>query len=496
MTPTDEQLAIMEAVARGDNCMVSALAGCAKSTTIRLAAREAKTPPLVISFNKKNKEEAERIFKREGIEAKIMTANGLGHLAIQTSLRKRPELDNDKLYNLGKDAGLKRGDLFDTIALVRAARLAGLVPRGIQGRSLVPDVPETWADLAYDADIDPILSTPARDILIASTKLAMQGTIDFDDQLYVSTLIFGSYPRFASVFVDESQDLSPLNHMQIAKAAAGQIVAVGDEHQAIYAWRGADAESMQNMRALRPEWTDLPLTMTFRCPKSVVERQRSFVPDFRAADSNLVGHIESLGEWRPGGGTEAAILCRNNAPLIRLAFRCLRNHIPVNYLGKDIGAGLKRLYNKLSKHGQLSLDTTLQNLWIESKEFPDKLDKYESLAAILESHDSVDSAMKFLTAERTDAITLATGHKAKGLEWDRVYHLNPWMIPSKWVQDMEPLDDEPTFYSDKDGLHGRPSSDAHLRYERALTQENNLRYVIETRTKNELYFVNQQDLKL
>jgi hypothetical protein len=486
MTPTPEQVAIVEAVTRGDNCQIQALAGTAKSTTLRMAARAARQP-LILSFGKKDKETMEKELKIEGIEAKVLTMNGLGHQAIAKSLRRQPEVNNDKLYTLGKDAGLKRRDLFDTIALVRAARLAGLVPRGIQGRSLVPDTPETWADLAVDQDIDPILSTPARDILIASTRLAMQGTIDYDDQIYVSTLIFGSYTQYPTVLVDESQDLNPLNHMQVAKAAAGQIVAVGDDHQAIYAWRGADAESMLHMRALRPEWTDLPLTMSFRCPHSVVERQRHFVPDFRAAPQNAEGHIESLSEWRPGGGTEAAVLCRNNAPLIRLAFTCLRNGIPVNYLGRDIGANLKRLYNKLSKHGQLSLDTTLQNLWIEAKANPDKLDKYESLAAVLENHSSVDSAMKWLTEARTNAITLSTGHKAKGQEWDRVYHLNPWMIPSKWVMDMDPgYEPEP----DED-----PSEDW-LRYQRALAQENNLRYVIETRTKNELYFVNQSGLTL
>lgn len=483
MTPTPEQLAIIEAVARGENCQVQALAGSAKSTTLRMTAREAKEkkgqPALLLSFGKKDKETMEKELKKEGIEAKVLTMNGLGHTAIAKSLRRQPEVNNDKLYTLGKDEGLKRRDLFDTIALVRAARLAGLVPRGVQGRSLVPDTEETWGDLAVDQDIDPILTTPARNILIKSTKAAMQGTIDYDDQLYISTLIFGSYDRYATVLVDESQDLNPLNHMQVAKAAADQIVAVGDDHQAIYAWRGADAESMLHMRALRHDWTDLPLTMSFRCPHSVVERQHSFVPEFRAAPGNVQGHIESLQEWRPGGGAESAVLCRNNAPLIRLAFACLRNGIPVNYLGRDIGANLKRLYNKLSNYGQLSLDTTIQNLWVEAKANPDKLDKYESLAAVLENHSSVDSALKWLTESRGNAVTLATGHGAKGREWERVYHLNSWMIPSKWVIDMAPVDGE----NDE-------------RYERALTQENNLRYVIETRTKNELYFVNQQDLVL
>jgi formiminotetrahydrofolate cyclodeaminase len=477
VTPTPEQTAIIAAVAAGHNCMVEALAGCAKSTTIRLAASVAKQP-LILAFNKKIKDEMDKALKAEGIAAKVLTMNGLGHLAIQTSLRKRPEIDNDKLFNLAKEKNLRRSDLFDTLHLIRSARLLGLVPRGIQGKSLVPDTPETWADIAVDQDIDPIYAVPAREILIQSIKLAMEGTLDFDDQLYVSTLIFGSYPRFDTVFVDEAQDLSALNHMQVAKAAARQIVAVGDPNQAIYAWRGADADSMLHMRDLRPEWVDLPLTMTFRCPRTVVQRQHSHVPNFRAAETNLEGHIERLADWHPGGGSDAAILCRNNAPLIRTAFKLLRKKVPVNYLGRDIGANLKRLYNKLSNHGALSLDSTIANAQIEMNKDPDKADKYDSLIAILEAHDDVDSALKFLTAARTNAISLATGHKAKGLEWQRVYHLNPWMIPSKYVVDMEPEDGEES-----------------ERYEKALRQENNLRYVIETRTKNELFLVNQDSLR-
>ena len=50
-------------------------------------------------------------------------------------------------------------------------------------------------------------------------------------------------------------------------------------------------------------------------------------------------------------------------------------------------------------------------------------------------------------------ITLITGHKAKGLEWDTVYHLDPWLIGM--------------------GNHSE--------------QEQNLRYVIQTRAK-ETYF--------
>jgi DNA helicase-2/ATP-dependent DNA helicase PcrA len=490
VTPTDEQLAIMAAMERGDNCMVEALAGCAKSTTIKLALQsipKTKTT-MILAFNKKIKDDMEADIKEMGLarpNLRILTMNGLGHAAIGKALRSFPEIDNDKIYKLAKDKGLRKTDLFDTIALVRQARLAGIVPRGTQGRSLTPDTDESWATLADDLDVDPILLHPARQVLAESVKAALAGTIDFDDQIYISTLIFGAYPQAHVVLVDEAQDLSPLNHLQIAKFGKCQLGVVGDPHQAIYAWRGADHLSMEHIRGLRQEWTDLPLTMTFRCPKAVVDRQRKIVPNFRAAESNLQGEILRLQEWRPEGGASSAILCRNNAPLLDIAFRLLRKKVPINYLGRDIGASLKRTYNKLSNHGKHSNDTVIAECQRMMEAEPEKADKYYSLIVILQSHDTVDEAMRFLGETRTNAISLATGHKAKGLEWSSVYHLNPWLIPSKWVKEMEP--EEPP--EPDDYYQG-----ALARYQSALQQENNLRYVIETRTKNKLYFVNGDSL--
>jgi superfamily I DNA/RNA helicase len=55
---------------------------------------------------------------------------------------------------------------------------------------------------------------------------------------------------------------------------------------------------------------------------------------------------------------------------------------------------------------------------------------------------------------------LLSGHKAKGLEWNTVYHLDPQRVPSPWAKTDE-----------------------------AIEQELNIRYVIETRSKQNLFFV-------
>lgn len=466
MQRTEEQEAICKAAANGENIIVDALAGCAKSTTIIELLKDCgKEPTNVLAFNTKIKKEmeakiAEAKISRPNLE--VLTLNGLGHRAIGRALGRNPTLDNDKIYSLTKDVGVKGDDFADLMFLVRQGRNMGIVPKGMAGNSLVEDHISVWEELADANDIDPILAVPARDILQKSVKAALGGTIDFDDQIYISSLIFGSFARQDRVIVDESQDLSPLNHIQLRKLAKRQLIAVGDPNQAIYAWRGADSESMKNLELLRPEWTHLGLTTTFRCPKSVVARQQEFVPKFKAGPNNKEGLVRGLGRWSPILGSTSAIICRNNAPLIKLAFRMIRESVPINFLGQDIGKNMKRFYNKISNKGKLPPAKVIEELEGMLLNPDCDVDKCESLLALLQGNPNIDEALAFLTDSKSKAITITSGHRSKGLEWENVYFLEPQLIPNRRAE----------------AAGGA-----------ALQQEYNLKYVIETRTKNNLFFV-------
>lgn len=463
--PTPEQAAIIQSVTAGEDTIVEALAGCAKSTTLEMCATAAPASRqiLMLAFNVKIKKELEaRLRGRPNV--KVQTLNGLGH-GVLLKAGLRPTVDTDKIFKLTKDLGLRKDDLADTMALARLARQAGIIPKGKVGKGLLPDDPDVWNEIALEEDISLDLVSAARQVFCKSFDLALAGTIDYDDQVYLSALVYGAFPRPDVVFVDEAQDLSPLNHLQVRKAAGlrGQVVAVGDSHQAIYAWRGADHQSMQSLRALRPAWTDRTLSVTFRCPRRVVERQWDLVPTFQPGPNNLEGEVRVLSDWTPAPGS--AILCRNNAPIIRLAFRLLRRGVPAQVLGTDIGKSLKRLYNKLSLHGAKPVSDVIESAKQQIQIDPRKnADKYGSLIALLESGIGIDAALTKLSAK--GGVALATIHRAKGLEWDTVYHLEPDLIPS-----------------------------IHAETEAELQQEENLRYVAETRTKDRLFLVRQAGLR-
>ena len=494
--PTPEQSAIIEATRSRASLMVNALAGTGKTTTLTmLAAALPPEPTLALAFNKKIKEE---LAERFPPNFTIMTMNGLGHRAWAGTLNKKKLIiDDRKLSRLTTDAlrpfPTSREAWAPIKMLVCHAMRRGLVPSQFQhAKGFVPDTPEIWEtlDTECDAGLTADERKLARKILISSIEEGLGGKISFDDQVYLPVVFHGNFPRFNTVLVDEAQDLSPLNHAMLKKVCAGKLIVVGDPRQAIYAFRGADSKSMASIRALRPEWIELPLNTTFRCPKAVVERQQTHAPGYVAAPTNSDGRVidwggspwswDSLGSVRKGS---LAMLCRNNAPLVSMAFKLIKRGIGVNMLGRELGKGLEILVKKLSNDQTLPIDQFLPLLeaWFtsesskaEANDDQTKLehvtDKYDCLQAVMEgksvasSRDLIEALREIFSAEGN--IILASGHKSKGLEWDTVVHLDPWRIPSRYAK--------------------TPAE---------IEQEHNLQYVLETRTKHTLILANVKDFK-
>jgi DNA helicase-2/ATP-dependent DNA helicase PcrA len=518
--PTAEQQAIILAGKTSTkSLMVNAYAGTGKTTTMVMLANalEGDEPVLALAFNKTIAETLEKVLPKHFT---VKTFNGLGHGAWGKALGQRLTLDERKLGRLVttyfKSVGFEASseDWFAVRALVEQAYTTGLVHSDFSHvKGLIPDEPDSWKAFALDLSIEPKFIQAARQVLLASTKESFQGVITFDDQIYMSVFFGGVYPRFPKTIVDEAQDLSPLNHLQIRKVSANpeaRLFVVGDRKQAIYAFRGADTSSMDKLKALKPEWEELPLFTTFRCPKLIVDRAQAHAPGYKAHEKNPEGQIVYLPKAKsepvpvdpsrsvPGKavdtfkadgddmptwnwsevqayGTEIAVLCRNNAPLLSMAFKLLRRGIWVKMLGRDIGKGLSSLAKKILGDPTLPVADCVNaiNHWrqmelakaeVMGKEMKLDLihDKAESLLAVCEfampkNAKELFDCIESLFSRTAGQVVLSSGHKAKGLEWDVVLHLDRWRIPSKYAKSKE-----------------------------ELAQEANLRYVIETRPKQVL----------
>jgi DNA helicase-2/ATP-dependent DNA helicase PcrA len=477
VTRTPEQEAIVEATRGGASLSIRAYAGTGKSTTLQMLATEIRTPALALAFNASA---AAGLRPRLPGNFKTQTLNALGFGALTRGHPhvNRFEIDDKKLGKLITQQAKEgehplTGETWEDVrGLVREGMAQGIVPGDSGMNPLLADSLDEWGRLASNLLIEPQNREQAielaRGVLSASNELVKKGTISFDDQVYYSTCVRGVWPKYPTILVDEAQDLSSLNHqmLKLALRPGGRLIAVGDPRQAIYAFRGSDIHSMDNLEALLGgNWLRLPLSVTFRCPKVVVARQQAHAPGYTADEGNPQGEvIRLLPGWGLGQLPEA-VLCRNNAPLMALAFRLLRGGQGVNMLGKDLGKGLIGLTKKLAPGDGTPIGRFLDKLgdWEARQESEGAKDRAEALRATASTTGcgTTGELRRLLTRlfSENEGVVLSSIHKAKGLEWDSVMVLDGWRL----------------------GLWGEAS------------QEANLRYVAETRTKRTLVLGNLRD---
>jgi len=110
--------------------------------------------------------------------------------------------------------------------------------------------------------------------------------VDYTDMLQ-NFLVDGDIPVLDVMFVDEAQDLSPLQWAVVRKLAekAKKIYVAGDDDQAIYRWAGADVEYL-----IKNSTDAMVLKQSYRVPSSV-----------HKVASQCIGQVGSriYKEWKP-----------------------------------------------------------------------------------------------------------------------------------------------------------------------------------------------------
>lgn len=521
LKPTAEQVAIIDAAAKGESFIVEAGAGAAKTTTLKMLADNLpnKGPVLAVAFNKRIANDLQAALPPT---CTVSTLNSLGHRAWGKQRGKRLEVDARKVGTLvGLElkktapevvAADEDGSCWAAVrGFVNVLRQASYVPSVLDGpwrpvytgtEDMEDLIEEFMLQNEWNYRIMPVdlMMDMAENVLRDSISMAFQGSIDYDDQIYMSTSFFCPYPQFPTVLADEGQDLSPQNHRQLMLCKPKQLIVVGDRRQAIYAFRGADSESLDNLQLkaaveLKINLGSYKLATSFRCPKKVVERQKLHYPEFVAFEKNPEGEVQTWKRWEikdvPSGG---AILCRNNAPLVAAAFMLLRHKRGFTFYGTDMAKNLKGLIKKVAgftgknlsaADKRIPAEDVLKDLalWYEKERaaLKDKnrehlvsglTDRKECARMVLLEVETLGAAMEMCDTifENAGDLVLSSGHRSKGFEWDWVMHLDPFRIPSRFAKEAASR-----------GSYAQ------------LKQENNLRYVIETRTKFSLIFAALDD---
>lgn len=298
------------------------------------------------------------------------------------------------------------------------------------------------------------------------------------------------------IMVDECQDMNKAERglVLMCRKPNTRLISVGDRNQMLYSFAGGDPDSFNALMSI-PNTKCLPLSISYRCPRNVVDFAKQLVPTIEANEANTIeGKVVydvSLDDAEDGD----MILCRNNAPLVQVYNEFLKLGKKAYIRGKDIGRNMKnvikstkqekinadckedglfvRLYddvfvtrNKIMEKSAVDAKTAMKSPIIDAK-----LDMIKALEVLSEGLTTTEELMAkideiFPKRDRKDGIALSTVHKAKGLEARNVYIVCRSLMPSKSAKkDWE------------------------------IQQEHNLMYVAYTRAKEKLGFVDEKDFQ-
>ena len=215
-------------------------------------------------------------------------------------------------------------------------------------------------------------------------------------------------------------------------------------HNCIYSFMGSNLDSLHAIKSA-PNTVSLPLSMTYRCAHNIVDEACTVFPNSivaaPGAQEGVVGYKSYL-EANDGD----FILCRNNSPLVKAFIDLLRQGKKCSILGKEYGEDLVRLID--SVNDIFGLEQVLTNFQEKLKakgvKNPERNESYgtleEKVHVLLDlweyfgNLESVRDQIKNIFVENQNrGILLSTVHKSKGLEADRVFFLEPDLIPSKFA---------------------------------------------------------------
>ena len=472
-SPSQYQENIFRAVQSGERALViSACPGSGKTTTIQQLVRyiRPQATVLMVAFNveasnqlQKKMDELLQDLHDEGQATPLVTCKtihslGNGTLA-QSGIRGKA---NNYKYNKIAREYLRSKNIWDQAPADGLGDLldkARLTLSSTDARSLIDlcDRFEISIDEEYLEDC--LKAVPA--LLQEGIKQAYQGVIDFTDQIWLPHVLNLQPRKYDVVMVDEAQDLNRAQRELVLKAVkrGGQFIAVGDRRQSIYGFCGASLQSIDEI-IQATNARELPLSICYRCPVSAVNMAASIYPGIESAPNMAQGEIRPIEDRDIADLAQSGdlILSRTTAPLVTLCFDMLRMGKRATIRGRDLGKSLGKLIETIQKfhrpksNSSVSIEN-LQNCAYDSLQ--DKLDtlqgeenelkranlgdRIDTLCCLFEHYKSVralsslDRFREFIEEffqENKDAqIILSTGHRAKGLEFPRVFIVSSNKLP-------------------------------------------------------------------
>lgn len=272
--------------------------------------------------------------------------------------------------------------------------------------------------------------------------------------------------KFRHVFVDEFQDVNPLQFalLKVFTGSEPDLCAVGDSRQAIYAWNGADSGFLDNFEDHFPGAVSVALQQNYRSSPEILAAASAMLPDHGSlvptqasgdapsitahatdqAEAEAIARALRLTHSSRRTWADMAVLVRTNAQVVLLSEVLGRYDVPVNARTEtrllerpEVQDAVDRMRPESQRLGPALDDLSLQLGEQDDPESPTDLDRRSVLEAFVRSgrdHLAVDpnaTVESFLIAlkagnadgggHRRNAVDVTTFHAAKGLEWDIVH---------------------------------------------------------------------------
>lgn len=467
MTPSKYQQAIFDfATNSTGNLIVNAVAGSGKSTTAMDLAKNLELyGGRFMAFNRHIRDALVIKAREKRITGfDYLTFNGFGNGILNTKLKIRPKLNENKdrnifFYKVAADDEKKKYKWGNTII-----RLVGLFKYMnldfVQAQQQLNNIVDRHdIDLPEDPQfLDWLFKTYAMSI-------AEHTIISYTDQVFLPVYLDMDIPQVEVLITDEKQDSCAVESELIRRGCQnGRIFAFGDPDQAIYSFKGTTPNAMGHFKQAISA-TELPLSICYRCSKAVVREAQKYVPRIEYADWAKEGEV---GDVKPDKFAQLAavgdmVLARCTVDLVSSCLRFIREGKEAYVVGREIGKSIEYLVDKISVGEYITItriDDFLRALTTYYVAESERLknagaetrlinldDRVETIKAIAEASDSVEdlkARIRTIFAEEGGrGIQHMTIHKCKGLECDgNVYLLAPEKIPHKRCKQKHQIEEE------------------------------------------------------
>lgn len=453
-TPSIFQQDIFDFVKDGSgNAIVNAVAGSGKTTTIVKALDFIPSTKKVI-FLAFNKAIVSELKNKVPAHVRVSTLHGLGWNSMMYQFGKHIKLNNykcsDYVRTVSEAWGVPRNELREYGTRVR--QLVDLARY-----NLITEA-DDLSILADKHGIDRFNGELRRALNVIDGMNTNLNEFDFTDMIYqpAHRSDFDSMFKYDFVFIDECQDLNIAQQAivkKIIKPFIGRFIAVGDPSQSIYGFCGADVEAYNKLKSI-PNTKELPLSVSYRCGKNIVEKAQDIVPQIEPFEDAIDGEVDYKGSIESVKDGDM-ILCRNTAPLVKLCMQFLRDEKKAYVKGGDIGKTLitlierqkvsdivnlfpklykerDRIKNRMLQEGRTITEATESIAYVLMQE---KIDVIKVLSEDCKTTACIISKIERIFADDKAGICLSTIHKSKGLESNVIHVICEEMLPSKYAKE-------------------------------------------------------------